>query len=308
MSEKKSTKFQPVELQILVDEILDKKDILFGSFTSKVTKSLKLSTWDAITSKVNACNTGVPRSTNSVKKRWQDLSYLTKKKWNTIKKLRNQTGQNTPVPLLCPLEEKVLAIIGDIALCGINGGCDTLEPSTSDDVSQPPSVPEYVSQPPSVPEHVSQPPSVPEYVSQPPSVLEYVSQPLSIPDDLSHPTEESLSYEHEATETVSGDPVVKKKQSLPDTSRKRANCDNEKRYGAKRCKFQYDTNEDKIIQIEKEQLDAMKSMASSLKIIAKTLTDISKHVSSSMQGTVNPTIEVHEPSEMSFLQSLNETF
>lgn len=269
MSEKKSIKFQPVELQILVDEILDKKDILFGSFTNKVTKSLKVSTWDAITNKVNACNTGVPRSTNSVKKRWQDLSYLTKKKWNTIKKLRNQTGQNTPVPLLCPLEEKVLAIIGDIALSGIDGGCDTLEPSIPDDASQPP----------------------------------------SIPDDLSHPTEESLSYEPEATEAVSLDQVVNKKHSLPDTSRKRSNSENEKRHGAKRsCKFVNDTNEDTIIQIEREQLDAMKSMACSLKTIAKTLTDISKHVSSPMHATTNRTTEVHEPSELSFLQSLNETY
>jgi hypothetical protein len=128
MDKTKSPRFQPTELEILVDKIFTKRDILFGSFSNTITKTLKDQTWEDITKKINSCNTaGVSRSSKTVKKRWEDLRFVTKKKWNSIKRVRAQTGSSSQAAELSALEEKVVSILGDVVLSGIKGGMDTLE-------------------------------------------------------------------------------------------------------------------------------------------------------------------------------------
>jgi len=119
----KNPKFQHHELELLVEEIGKNRNVLFGSFTPTITKTLKTQTWEFICAKINACNE-VNRSVKSLKKRWQDLAYMTKKKYNKMRRDRQSTGNIKHVEELSELEQRVIDLVGEVSLHGVDGGLE----------------------------------------------------------------------------------------------------------------------------------------------------------------------------------------
>ncbi|XP_039513048.1 uncharacterized protein LOC120468597 [Pimephales promelas] len=72
-----------------------------------------------------APGSGTPRSRQDVKKKWHDFSSQVKVRGSAVLRDRARTGAGTSsVQPLTALEEKALAIMGDIVLHGIPGGID----------------------------------------------------------------------------------------------------------------------------------------------------------------------------------------
>ncbi|XP_062577781.1 myb/SANT-like DNA-binding domain-containing protein 4 [Saccostrea cucullata] len=111
------------EISLLVDLVSERKDVLRGRFSPALTSADKAGAWEAITTSVNAVG-GSGRTTKEVKKKWQDIQSSTKKKVST------KTGGGPPPEDTKDWEKRIIGIISDKVIYGIDGGTDTLEVST----------------------------------------------------------------------------------------------------------------------------------------------------------------------------------
>uniref|UniRef100_A0A803KE10 Myb/SANT-like DNA-binding domain-containing protein n=1 Tax=Xenopus tropicalis TaxID=8364 RepID=A0A803KE10_XENTR len=90
-SQKRMSKFSDEELEVLIREVTEKYEMLYGSLASKLTNQRKKQIWETIRSKV--CAVGVkPRSIIQLKKRWLDIRRRTKDKLGQLEKIRHKTG------------------------------------------------------------------------------------------------------------------------------------------------------------------------------------------------------------------------
>ncbi|KAE8602282.1 hypothetical protein XENTR_v10013935 [Xenopus tropicalis] len=90
-SHKRMTKFSDEELEVLIREVTEKYEMLYGSLASKLSNQRKKQVWETIRSKV--CAVGVkPRSIIQLKKRWLDIRRRTKDKLGQLEKIRHKTG------------------------------------------------------------------------------------------------------------------------------------------------------------------------------------------------------------------------
>ena len=130
-------RFSEREKEVLLDNIDANRHILFGSLSSSVTNKLKEEKWELITKKVNAVNVGVPRSVAKMQHKWVDWKSKTKVKAMNIKKGKLKTGRNEPLEFadLSVAENKILDIIGSVALDGEDEGIDTIDDNTLEDNS-----------------------------------------------------------------------------------------------------------------------------------------------------------------------------
>ncbi|XP_066549730.1 myb-related transcription factor, partner of profilin [Amia ocellicauda] len=97
-------KFTDAELEVLIEEVTQREDVLFGLQGNRLTTREKYKMWFDITERVCATS-GIQRSINEVKRRWQDLKRRTKAK---VVEAQRHMPQNSPSSLfLTSMEQRV---------------------------------------------------------------------------------------------------------------------------------------------------------------------------------------------------------
>ncbi|XP_065922843.1 myb/SANT-like DNA-binding domain-containing protein 4 [Magallana gigas] len=142
MDAKKQRKanFSDVEVEVLVDAVGTSYKVLYGKFSPCLTNNMKTMAWESVTEKVNAVSLQCTRGVVEVKKKWQDMQSAVKKKEAQRRKNLTQTGGGpSQLPMLKPWEEKILQLIPQSAISGIEDGVDTSEVRSSLQMSQKPS-------------------------------------------------------------------------------------------------------------------------------------------------------------------------
>ncbi|XP_078541796.1 uncharacterized protein LOC144827304 [Lissotriton helveticus] len=87
--------FSDQELEILIEEVTERQEQLFGRLSLKVPEAVKRNIWLAIQAKVNAVGVA-HRDINNLQKRWYDLSSCAKERLATRIKGAKITGGGTP--------------------------------------------------------------------------------------------------------------------------------------------------------------------------------------------------------------------
>ena len=112
------------------DEVQDKKIILFSSQSNTMTNSLKNNTWAEVAARVSAVSSQ-DRTAAQCRKKWSDFSSRSKLKYVKHNKEGKVTGGgNNTAPSVNEIEAKALAVIGDTAVKGLEGGFDTESQAT----------------------------------------------------------------------------------------------------------------------------------------------------------------------------------
>lgn len=116
---KRSPTFTVEEMSILVDEVWQHRETLFGGSKEKKSISVKNRIWQAIATKMSPSSPCGLRDWVSVRKKWQEFQSQTKK--------RRARATGAPEEMtLTPDEEKALFIVDMMASEGIGGGIDVL--------------------------------------------------------------------------------------------------------------------------------------------------------------------------------------
>ncbi|CAC5423007.1 unnamed protein product [Mytilus coruscus] len=83
--------------------------------------------WKKVENAVNAVSFSI-RTTEEIKKKWDDIKRGTKKKTTSITNERKKTGGGVPSFIaLSKMEEDVVAVVGEERVFGISTGCDTMK-------------------------------------------------------------------------------------------------------------------------------------------------------------------------------------
>ncbi|XP_055954378.1 nuclear apoptosis-inducing factor 1-like [Patella vulgata] len=116
--------WNPAALGVLIVGVEKNYGILKGKLSSSLTRSSKDGVWENICTKVNSVSSE-NRSIEDIKKKWSDYSSGLKKKEGARR--REMTGGGDAPPDLTDMEQKVINIIGDVAIDGVIGGIDTMD-------------------------------------------------------------------------------------------------------------------------------------------------------------------------------------
>ncbi|OWF48802.1 nuclear apoptosis-inducing factor 1-like [Mizuhopecten yessoensis] len=123
MASKRTRKpnFSVTELSALVEGVMNSREIILGKFSDTVSNEKKKREWVIITKAVNAVSSNV-RTTDDVRKKWQDWASVVKGKEAKLKRERAKTGGGTiDGNELSELEQKVIEVLGVTAVHGISG-------------------------------------------------------------------------------------------------------------------------------------------------------------------------------------------
>lgn len=123
MSRKRSPNCIETELQTLLDEVEKRKNVLFSKLSNVTTNSAKKKVWDVIYCRINAINPSDHR--RSVEEIRTSYMSLTNKKASLNRREARKTGRGPSPEDLSPLQDKVIGIIGEIPIEGIDRGTDT---------------------------------------------------------------------------------------------------------------------------------------------------------------------------------------
>ncbi|XP_062404168.1 myb-related transcription factor, partner of profilin-like [Sardina pilchardus] len=118
---KRAPSFTAEEVTVLVDEVLQYRDVLFGGTREQKNIEVKNRVWQAIAESMSPYSPCGLRDWVAVRKKWQEFQSLTKKK--SEKLMRDSMGTDGGASggtTLTPDEEKVLSIMGKTASEGIN--------------------------------------------------------------------------------------------------------------------------------------------------------------------------------------------
>ena len=124
MTTTRKANFSSEEVDILVEEVGKRKEVLFAKFSAVITNQRKKMEWQEIADRMNVVSKQV-RDQKDVKKKWQDLSSSSKKKESCRRREMNKTGGGeAEYENVSTMEQKVIAVIGEEAVEGIVGGFD----------------------------------------------------------------------------------------------------------------------------------------------------------------------------------------
>ncbi|XP_021341239.1 uncharacterized protein LOC110442115 [Mizuhopecten yessoensis] len=129
--EKKDMKRKPNwsndEMEALAQAVASNIKVVKGKFTPSLTNDMKNKCWLEITSRVNAANsTETNRDVGDVKKKWQDISSLTKRKEAQRIRERQATGGGPSMEDDAkPWDKFIIGTFTRSALEGVVGGVDT---------------------------------------------------------------------------------------------------------------------------------------------------------------------------------------
>lgn len=119
---KRSKNYTETEIEILVKEVANRKNVLFGPLRGpNVTQFHRDWAWKKVASAVNAV-APVPRKVEELKKKFKDFKNKTKLK--LIRGEARKTGGNNERTLK-KIEEKMLEFIGTKSIQSAQGGNDT---------------------------------------------------------------------------------------------------------------------------------------------------------------------------------------
>jgi hypothetical protein len=119
--------FTDADAATQVESIESRYDIISSKFSDKLHLVDKKKAWEDVTEAVNV-ESKVKRTVDEIKKKWDDMKTRTKKKASELKKKRNATGGGDPpdpTETLTEIEMKIVAIIGETIIHGIEGGMDS---------------------------------------------------------------------------------------------------------------------------------------------------------------------------------------
>ncbi|XP_062570043.1 myb/SANT-like DNA-binding domain-containing protein 4 [Saccostrea cucullata] len=120
-------RFLDREVDVLINKVNEKSDVLFSKFSDTISNKKKKLAWTEVQNSVNASSL-VPRTVDEIKKKWDDVKRVTKKRAVEVRKDRTVTGggQNEADPLT-PIEEMVVSLIGEERVYGLADGMDCFE-------------------------------------------------------------------------------------------------------------------------------------------------------------------------------------
>ncbi|CAC5400459.1 unnamed protein product [Mytilus coruscus] len=123
------------ELNALTDGISANISLLKGKFSLSVTNEAKNKCWTGITERVNSVNpSAIQRQVADIKKKWQDIQSLAKKKEAArLQAVRRTGGGPPPEDTLKSWEKNIIGTFTKTMVEGIEGGFDTSD--TSDGIS-----------------------------------------------------------------------------------------------------------------------------------------------------------------------------
>ncbi|XP_022345688.2 uncharacterized protein LOC111138144 isoform X1 [Crassostrea virginica] len=126
--EERKANWTDANISLLVDLVTDGERwaIIRGKFSPSLTIQSKQKVWMEITERVNSSSSCL-RTLKDVKKKWQDIQSHTKKKEATRKTEMKRTGGGPPPSELKAWEEKIIGVLSNEILSGIEGGVDSLD-------------------------------------------------------------------------------------------------------------------------------------------------------------------------------------
>ncbi|CAC5376995.1 unnamed protein product [Mytilus coruscus] len=124
---KKKPNWTESELNALTDGISANISLLKGKFSLSVTNEAKNKCWAGITERVNSVNpSAIKRQVADIKKKWQDIQSLAKKKEAArLKAVRRTGGGPPPEDTLKSWKKNVIGTFTKTMVEGIEGGFDT---------------------------------------------------------------------------------------------------------------------------------------------------------------------------------------
>ena len=93
---KRSPSFTAEEMVVLVDEVWQHRDVLFGETKGKKDIALKNRIWQAIAQKMSPSSPCGLGDWGAVRKKWQEFHSLTKKKGAKVRRVSMGTGGGAP--------------------------------------------------------------------------------------------------------------------------------------------------------------------------------------------------------------------
>ncbi|XP_076109517.1 myb-related transcription factor, partner of profilin-like [Mytilus galloprovincialis] len=133
MEEQKKTKkprFTEKEIDAIVDNVKENSVMLLSKFSDVVSNTRKKEAWKKVQNAVNAVSF-TSRTSEEIKKKWDDIKRGTKKKATSITNERKKTGGGVPSFIaLSKMEEDVVhfvTVVGEERVFGISTGCDTMK-------------------------------------------------------------------------------------------------------------------------------------------------------------------------------------
>ncbi|XP_078331336.1 uncharacterized protein LOC144625123 [Crassostrea virginica] len=127
MASKRKPNWTIAEIEALTQAVSDNIRTVKGKFTPSLTQDTKNRCWRAISERVNAVSeVRACRDITEVKKKWQDLSSITKKKEAERRRYQGMTGGGPALgDGVKPWEQLIIGTFTKSALEGVEGGIDT---------------------------------------------------------------------------------------------------------------------------------------------------------------------------------------
>ncbi|XP_052075487.1 uncharacterized protein LOC127712938 [Mytilus californianus] len=135
---KRKPNWTEAELDALSKGVAENINMLKGKFSLSVTNDFKNRCWATITQRINAANpSAVSRGVADVKKKWQDLQSIGKKKEAARRRSLNATGGGpSPEDTTKSWEKAIISTFTNTQLEGIAGGEDTSSVSPCEPLSE----------------------------------------------------------------------------------------------------------------------------------------------------------------------------
>jgi len=124
LSKKKCANFTKPEIDVMIQEIEGRRDVLFGKLGVGITAEMKKKAWEDVAGKVNEVGVGEMRTEKAVRKKWTDMSSLIKRKESERRREMNITGGGDCRVKMSDTEVKVVELLTEEAVGGVAGGMD----------------------------------------------------------------------------------------------------------------------------------------------------------------------------------------
>ena len=126
---KKCSNFTKAEIDVLVDEVEQRRNVLFGKLSMNLTSDMKREGWNKVAEKVSEVSGSEVGGAKAVKKKWSDMSSSLKRKEAGRRRQMNKTGggQSESGGVgedLLGVEQRVVGMLAVEAIDGVEGGVD----------------------------------------------------------------------------------------------------------------------------------------------------------------------------------------
>ncbi|XP_062580411.1 myb-related transcription factor, partner of profilin-like [Saccostrea cucullata] len=129
---KKKPRFSEKELEILVQGVKERSDVINSKFSDMINNAKKKQAWVEILESVNAVSFS-KRTVEEIKKKWDDVKRGTKKRASAVQKERCKTGSGKlEIIPLSPMEEDIVSVMGEERIFGFSSYVDTMIPPVSE--------------------------------------------------------------------------------------------------------------------------------------------------------------------------------